>query len=64
LNGEEKSGFMKSCVIQGIINQVWFKSAKGKADTIALKTAYQPFPLVAIALVLTAVCNSLDLISF
>jgi hypothetical protein len=47
---------MKSRAIQDIINKVWFKSAsRSKADAILFRELYEPFPLVALALTLTAV---------
>lgn len=49
------SGFLRSSAIQYIINQIWFKTTKGKGDAIALKDKYKPFSCVALALVLTAV---------
>jgi hypothetical protein len=52
-----RGGFMKSRTIQDIINKVWFKtSARSKADAIQLCEMYEKFPLVALALTLTAVC--------
>jgi hypothetical protein len=56
LDDEPKSGFLRSRAIQAVINRVWFKSTKGKADAIALKESYKLFPRTAVALVLTAVC--------
>jgi len=52
-NGAERAGFLKNRAIQDIINHVWFKSAK--ADAVLLPDHYQSFPLVALALLFTAV---------
>lgn len=60
LDGTAKSGFLMSRAIQDIINPVWFKSTKGRADAIILKDMYMPFPVAALALVMTAVSLSLS----
>ena len=55
--GNPRSGFMKSCAIQDIVNKVWFKnSPRSKANAIVLCEKYELFPLVALALVLAVVC--------
>jgi hypothetical protein len=42
---------------------VWFKSStKGRLDAVTLREVYKRFPLVAIALVLTAVSTLIELI--
>ncbi|KAI9459742.1 hypothetical protein F5148DRAFT_971358, partial [Russula earlei] len=54
-------GFLKSRAIQDIINKVWFRnSSKSKPDAIIFHDQYDPFPLVAIVLTLSAMECALD----
>jgi hypothetical protein len=54
--GPQKAGFMKSRAIQDVINRIWFRvSAKSQPDALVFRDQYEPFPLVAVALTLSAV---------
>ncbi|KAI9455101.1 hypothetical protein F5148DRAFT_971137, partial [Russula earlei] len=54
-------GFLKSRAIQDIINKVWFRnSSKSKPDAVIFRNQYDPFPLVAIVLTLSALECALD----
>jgi len=50
---DKRRGFLKALIIQKIINTMWF--ANKNDEGIKQHSSFKPFPLPALALVLTAV---------
>jgi len=50
---DERRGFLKAPIVQKIINMMWF--ANKNDEGIKHHALFKPFPLPALALVLTAV---------
>lgn len=58
--GDVRKGLYKAKIIQAAINRVWFHNKKDEG--IKYPEFYRPVPEVGLALVLTAVRNSFDLL--
>ena len=52
---DDHKGLYQADIIQQMVNRIYFKNRKD--DGIALKNKYSPFPVVAFALILAAVCR-------
>ncbi|KIM57679.1 hypothetical protein SCLCIDRAFT_129882, partial [Scleroderma citrinum Foug A] len=55
---DEHCGFLKALIIQKVINMMWFANKNDKG--IKHHTHFKPFPLPALALVLTAISCCID----